>query len=159
MTPLIPAIRNALDVLGISPPGHRDTEQESLIDAATAPACVVCTGPLDGSPSDDYCGEHCQMVWLAAKAVPLPARGHRVIRYAVPPCPAGLSVAQCCGSGDCEVTTALCWCVPADPCTCGRRDGEVRRIEMTIHIDTSCFDDALAVRSTRCATAVAPPGV
>lgn len=28
MTPLFPAIRNALDVLGISPPGHRDTMED-----------------------------------------------------------------------------------------------------------------------------------
>lgn len=28
MTALIPAVRHALDVLGITPPGHRDTEDE-----------------------------------------------------------------------------------------------------------------------------------
>lgn len=39
----------------------------AAIDNATAPACVVCTGPLGDSPSDDYCGEACQTAWLAAK--------------------------------------------------------------------------------------------
>ncbi len=41
------------------------------IDAAVAPACAVCAGPLGDSPSDDFCGPDCQQVWHAGRSVAL----------------------------------------------------------------------------------------
>jgi hypothetical protein len=40
----------------------------AAIDEATAPACAVCTRPLNGSPSDDFCSELCQVAWTRGRA-------------------------------------------------------------------------------------------
>lgn len=34
-------------------------------------SCQHCTGPLDGSPSPDFCSEECQTAWHTARAQPL----------------------------------------------------------------------------------------
>lgn len=39
------------------------------IDAAIG--CQHCTGPLGGSPSDDFCSAGCQAAWSAARTTPL----------------------------------------------------------------------------------------
>jgi hypothetical protein len=41
----------------------------AAIDHATG--CQQCGGPLDGSPSDDFCDQDCQAAWSAARTVPL----------------------------------------------------------------------------------------
>lgn len=44
----------------------------AAIDAAIG--CQHCAGPLDGSPSPDFCSDTCQTAWHAARADPPPAR-------------------------------------------------------------------------------------
>lgn len=41
----------------------------AAIDHATG--CHHCGGPLDGSPSDDFCSQTCQAAWQAARTEPL----------------------------------------------------------------------------------------
>lgn len=77
----------------------------AAIDHATAPGCVVCTGPLGDSPSDDYCGEACQTAWLAAK-------GEALVGYREPL----LSWARAVPAYDPDPATRRCRC----PCCASR---------------------------------------